>query len=80
MLDYLTTQANGDTEMSDEELAAVAAAAKAIPSERRAKFLETIGHRLDNSGDFGDGVIARAIVNAERDVVGPRLGITFLVR
>jgi hypothetical protein len=66
--------------MNDEELAAVAAAAKAIPSEQRAKFLETIGHSLVNSGDFGDGVIARAIANAQRDVVGPRLAVTFLVR
>ena len=66
--------------MTDQEVDHLANFVKQIPEQNRAVFLETLGRRLATSGDFGSNVVSRALLAAQRDVVGPRLGITFLVR
>jgi hypothetical protein len=66
--------------MTDQELDQVLSFTKGIPQERRAVFLETLGHMLSTSGDCGPHIVSRALLSAQRDVVGVRLATTFLVR
>jgi hypothetical protein len=47
--------------MTDRELDAVPAAARAISPSPRASFLALLGRELENSADFGEGVVDRAI-------------------
>lgn len=58
--------------MTDAELDEVIAAARTVPADRRAEFLEHLGRRLTSSADFGEGIIQRAIATTKRDL-GPRL-------
>jgi len=57
--------------MTDQELDAVTSATRTIPPERRAAFLEALGHALTHSADIGDGVVGRAIAATRRDLLGP---------
>jgi len=66
--------------MTDQEVDQVANFVKQIPEKNRAVFLETVGRTLATSGDFGPDVVSHALLAAKRDVVGPRLATTFLVR
>jgi len=66
--------------MTDEELDAVVGATRTIPPERRAAFLQNLGYALEHSADVGDGVVSRAIISTRRDLLGPPLLATFILR
>jgi hypothetical protein len=66
--------------MTDQELDCALDAAKTIPSERRAAFLEALGYALTHSGDFGPGVVERAVAATKRDILGPPPRATIILR
>jgi hypothetical protein len=66
--------------MTDQELAQVLDAARKIPPERRARFLQALGYALEHSADFGDGVLARTLASVRRDVMGPPFKTTIVWR
>lgn len=65
--------------MTDPELDRILNFAKTIPENRRAEFLEILARTLSTSSDFGEGVVERALITAQR-ALGPQLGVTILLR
>jgi hypothetical protein len=66
--------------MTDAELDAVMIAARSVPSERRASFLQQLGYALEHSADVGDGIVQRAILATKRDLLGPPHLATIIFR
>jgi hypothetical protein len=66
--------------MTDAELDAVMIAARSLPSERRAEFLEALGFALTHSAACGPGVVEGAIRATRRDLLGPPAIATIIFR
>jgi len=52
--------------LSDDEFAAVMAAAQPIAPDRRDAFLQQVAHALEGCRDIGPGVVHRVVAEAQR--------------